>query len=61
LARWLACGIADGRVEQERLPFEEGFKRSDKMLSTADILALEEKVNAASKEQMDEIPWQGAQ
>jgi hypothetical protein len=31
------------------------------MLSTADILALEEKVNAASKEQVDEIPWQGAQ
>ncbi|KAK3942562.1 Chloroperoxidase [Diplogelasinospora grovesii] len=34
--------------EHERLPFEEGFKRSDKPLTIADILALEKKVKAAS-------------
>ncbi|KAK4122183.1 Cloroperoxidase [Parathielavia appendiculata] len=39
--------------EQERLPFEEGFKRSKKTLTSADIQMLEEKVNAASQEQAD--------
>jgi hypothetical protein len=39
-------GVADGLVEEERLPFQEGFKRSDKMLTISDMLILEEKVNA---------------
>ncbi|KAK0739382.1 Chloroperoxidase [Apiosordaria backusii] len=37
--------------EQERLPFREGFKRSDKMLTLVDILELHKKVEAASLEQ----------
>ncbi|KAG7289141.1 hypothetical protein NEMBOFW57_005504 [Staphylotrichum longicolle] len=36
--------------EQERLPFEQGFTRSEKLLTISDILTLEEKVNAATVE-----------
>ena len=42
--------FTDGLVEQERLPFEEGFKRSEKMLTISDMLTLEEKVNAVPEE-----------
>ncbi|KAM7204753.1 Chloroperoxidase [Naviculisporaceae sp. PSN 640] len=34
--------------EQERLPFEEGYKRSDKPLTIADVLTLVDKVKAAT-------------
>ena len=34
--------------EHERLPFEEGFKRSDKPLTISDILAVVKKVEAVS-------------
>ena len=42
--------FTDGWAEQERLPFEEGFKRSEKMLTISDMLTLEEKVNAVPEE-----------
>ncbi|KAJ4288228.1 hypothetical protein N0V88_007417 [Collariella sp. IMI 366227] len=35
---------------RERLPFEEGFKRSDKVLTLADLLVLQKKVEEASKD-----------
>lgn len=34
--------------EHERLPFEEGYKRSDKPLTIADVLTLVDKVKAAT-------------
>jgi len=43
--------VANGFAEQERLPFEEGFKRSEVLLTISDILALEEKVNAVTGEE----------
>jgi hypothetical protein len=36
-------------AEQERLPFEEGFRRSDKVITSPDILMLEKKVNAVDE------------
>lgn len=35
-------------AEQDRLPLEEGFRRSDKILTISDILAMKAKVEAAS-------------
>lgn len=35
-------------AEQERLPFDEGFRRSETVITIPDILVLEEQVNAAS-------------
>ncbi|KAK4189130.1 putative aromatic peroxygenase [Podospora australis] len=35
-------------MEQDRLPLEEGFRRSDKLLTISDILTMKAKVQAAS-------------
>lgn len=36
--------------EEERLPFEEGFKRSEKMITISDLLVLSGKLNAVPED-----------
>jgi hypothetical protein len=36
--------------EEERLPFEEGFKRSEKMITVSDLLVLSGKLDAVPQE-----------
>jgi hypothetical protein len=36
--------------EEERLPFEEGFKRSEKMLTISDLLVLSGKLDAVPED-----------
>ena len=45
---WEVSNANSMTAEDERLPFEEGFKRSDKALTISDILALVKKVEAVS-------------
>ncbi|EGZ74423.1 hypothetical protein NEUTE2DRAFT_163452 [Neurospora tetrasperma FGSC 2509] len=44
--RWMERRFCGGDAEEERLPIEEGFKRSDKPLTIAEVLELQRKVEA---------------
>lgn len=44
LVQWITA--LTNRTEEERLPIEEGFKRSDKPLTIAEVLELQRKVEA---------------
>ena len=37
-------------LEEERLPFEEGFKRSEKMITVSDLLVLSGALDAVPQE-----------
>jgi hypothetical protein len=55
---WVDELLTEWFAEQERLPFEEGFRRSDKVITIPDILMLEKKVNAVDERSASEgLGW----